>query len=452
MQGSKLTLEERFLWNCANRWRDPDGIDRPDGLDWARCVDVALDNRMAVLLDDILRERNWLENLPLGAQADLAYGVQKQSYLAEHLGRDLRRFLSFAALRQLPVVVLKGLWLCEQIYGRINMRPGADIDVLLRREDVPVALDILEGKMGYGRWWRPLLDDAFYDRHHLHQQRCNADRSIWFEPHWLLDHPYTLLTIDYAAVMDRTRPGKCLGLPVRELSMPDLLLSLIVDLVKHAVYLPIVYHRPQIARLILADGMLMYFVDVAEVIKQAHQEIDWPATIVLAQDSGVQEQFRAVLWICRHYLDTPIPDEVFAALPGRQHSVVTRRFMHEMARAILGDYSGQSPAGLWAFLTRYHESIVFRPVYQLDLFRYVWPPVDYLRRRYGRSGILARSQHLLRATAQYVRIGVDTLFYTAKRRWEVIRLDRQGYDWPPAPELPFSRPDPAAATGEETEP
>lgn len=443
-----LTPEERFLWTCANQWRDPAGIDLPAGLNWARTVEIAQANRLPVLLDAVLRARGWLGRLPAEAQADLAYGVQKYNYLADHLGHDLRRFLGFAALQKLPVVVLKGLWLCEHIYGREDMRPGADIDVLLGEQDIPAALDILENKMGYGGWWRPLLDDAFYRRHHLHQQRCNADRSIWFEPHWLLDHPYTLLTIDYAGMMARTRPGKCLGLPVRELSRPDLLLTLIVHLVKHAVYLPFVYHRPDIARLILADGMLMYFMDVAEMIKQTAEEIDWTATIVLAQDSGVQDQFRAVLWVCRHYLDTPVPDDLFAALPGAQPGAVTRRLMNEMARAILSVYAGQPPTGLWAFLTGYHESIVFRPVRLLDLFRYAWPPADYLRRRYGRSDGLMRTRHLLRAAGQYARIGVDTAYYTAKRRWEVRNLDRRGYDWPPNPVFPFDRPDPAVVATE----
>ncbi len=66
----------------------------------------------------------------------------------------------------------------------------------------------------------------------------------------------------------RAQNAELLGAPIQEMSSPDLLLSLAIHLVKHAVYLPSLVNREDLPRIILADGMLMYYLDVTEVIKQ----------------------------------------------------------------------------------------------------------------------------------------------------------------------------------------
>lgn len=149
------------------------------------------------------------------------------------------------------------------------------------------------------------MADPYYVRHHLHLQRCSRDLRIWFEVHWALDHPYTLLTVDYDAMMDRTTPGELLGAPVADLTPADMLLSLTIHLVKHALYLPSIIDRPDIARVVLADDILMYFLDVAEVIKQHQGDIDWSLTATLAHEWGAVDMLGAVLRVCATYLDAP---------------------------------------------------------------------------------------------------------------------------------------------------
>jgi hypothetical protein len=444
-----LTPEEDFLWQVARLWRDPVAVVPPPNLNWAIVVDTAVANRLQILLREVLRSRGWLDQLPDEPAAALERGVRKHEALARLMAPDLTQYLAGAAGIDQEVIVLKGLWLSRQIYGFESARPGADIDVLLRRKDIPDCLTILEQEMGYGRWWRPLLDDRFYERHHLHQQRCNHDRSIWFEPHWRLDHPYTRLTVDCEALMDRTTATELYGQSVREMNPADLLISLAVHLVKHAVYLPIVLDRQDLPRLILADGMLIYFVDIAEAIGHYGRQIDWTLVVELARQDGAADILGSTLRVGHDYLAADVPAWVLEALlppsdrdPGQtQIGRVTRGLMSRLAQYKVDLYLGRRPSPVWRFLLGYNEAIVFRPIRLLDLFHYLIPGRDYLQRRYGRATAPTAIGHFIRAVGQYVRVGVDTVRFNWQRRREVKRLDRQGYHWPgPPPALGLDEP------------
>jgi hypothetical protein len=313
------------------------------------------------------------------------------------------------------------------------MRPGADVDLLLRREDVPAAIRILEEEMGYGRWWRPLLDDRYYYRHHLHQQRCNTDRTIWIEPHWLLDHPYTQLTLDYEAMLNRARPGQIWGLPLLELDWPDLVISLCIHLVKHAVYLPYSLERLDLPRLILADGMLMYFLDVTEALRLAGDDPPWSRLVDTANRDGAGTIVASVLEVCVRLLDAPVPEGVLARFHRSKAGSVSRAFMLRLGNATMAYYEGRSRSRRWSFLLGYNASVVFRPVRLLDFAHYLWPEADFLRRRYGHDGATARAGHLLRVAGQFTSVGLDTIRFALQRKVEVRRLNRSGYYWPPDP-------------------
>src|SRR3990172_4321895 len=261
-----LLAEERFLWQCARMWRNPAQLPDFAGIDWNKLVDIGRANRMQVLLNQIFLATGTWEKLPAKARQDLKKDVDKLQNDALAMSAALRAYLTQAGKMRIETVVHKGLSLSINVYGNPAMRPGNDIDVLVRKDCVADSLRALE-EIGISSFWPNLMDDRYYARHHLHQQRSTKDLKIWFEVHWALDHPYTLLTLDYEAMLDRASAGILFGEPVRILLLPDLLISLVVHLAKHAIYLTSVIDRPDLERIILADGMLMYYLDVAEVVK-----------------------------------------------------------------------------------------------------------------------------------------------------------------------------------------
>jgi hypothetical protein len=403
-----LTPEEAFLWQCARSWRQPQAAWR--GLDWQRVIEIARRNKMQTLLHTVLTITGCLEVLSPEIRHELTRDAQKMSRLAEGYTAALTEYLERAAAENIPTVVLKGLSLSHNFYQHPAMRPGGDIDLLVKKKHLHSSLAVLDD-MGNYRWHK-LLDDRYYERHHLHQIRGRLGTRIWFEVHWALDHPYTLLTIDYDAMLDRAGPGTLLDQPVADLSPPDQLLSQIVHLVKHAVYLPATVGRPDTARIVLADGMLMYYLDIAETLRHYGDAFDWQQTIHLARQWGAADMLAGVLHICHDHLDTSVPEHILSELtvgkPGRINGYVMNRLVeYEVARHL-----GHNPSRLWSFLVGYQESLVLRPIRLLDAFTYLLPPAQFLQRRYGRANLLVRLRHSFKAAAQYFRNLVDSLYFT----------------------------------------
>ena len=414
-----LTLEESLAYEFALHWRDKNYRPNLQHVDWSRFARLLTHNRMSVLAAPILESIK--TSIPQDAQKLLNEQTEKYNRSATKLGQSLVSYLQSSNSLGIETIVLKGLWLCEKIYNNSAMRPGGDIDILVRKHKVDACLDLLE-EQGIGQYWHNLLHDDYFTRHHLHQQRCTPDLNIWFEIHWALDHPYTLLTVDYESIFARAKPSTLLGAPIQEMSLPDLLLSLAIHLVKHAVYLPSLVEREDLPRIILADGMLMYYLDIAEVIKQ-NNDIDWDLTIQLAREWGAVDILGSVLLTCKRYFDAPVPDEVLSALPVAGPWNITKKLMARAAEQEVATYEGKHVNLFWKLMLASNGAFILRPVRLLETASYFFPPADFLQRRYGATSIGCRIGHLLIALRQTLRFGWDTFYFGMKR---YLRLKRLG--------------------------
>lgn len=414
-----MLLEETLAYEFALRWRDDSYRPNLQHVHWTRFAQLLTHNRMAVLAEPIFRRVD--ASIPPEAQKILDEQVQKYQRSATKLGQSLVSYLHSSNSLGIETIVLKGLWLCEKIYGNSAMRPGGDIDILVRKDKVDACLALLE-EQGIGQYWHNLMHDDYFTRHHLHQQRCTRDLNIWFEIHWALDHPYTMLTVDYESVFARAKPAQLLGAPIHEMSLPDLLLSLAIHLVKHAVYLPSLVHRENLPRIILADGMLMYYLDVAEIIK-GHRGIDWQFTVQLARAWGAVDILGSVLHVCKQYFDAPVPDEVLTALTLQGPWRITKKLMARAAEQELATYEGKQVSRFWKLMLASNGAFILRPVRLLETASYFFPPADFLNRKYGNSNIFTRIYHLGKAVLQTLRFGWDSIYFGVER---YLRLKRLG--------------------------
>jgi hypothetical protein len=426
--GTELTAVESFVWHYAQHWRDPGPIVEVDRLDWPRVMAIARPNRVQVLIHKALVTAGALARLPASARTALEADAASSADRAALLGEALRQYLQLAAEGGLQAVPLKGLLLSAMLYGDPAVRPGEDIDLLVPLDQVRRNLAILE-RMGLGQWWPNLLSDAYYERHHLHLQRCSPDLRIWFEIHWALDHPYTLLTADYAAMIERALPSEWRGQPLRWLAGPDLLLSLALHLVRHAIYLPSVLGRADLPRLILADGMLIQYVDITEVIKLYQDELDWPQVVALARQWGAVDILGAVLQVCRHWLSAPIPDWVLEALPVRGPGRATRWAMNEVANYARATFLGQERNRFWDLMVITNGAFILRPIRILDTLAYWLPDADFMQRRYGAASWRTALGHLVRAVRQYAVLSADSVYYAWERRRRLKALKQNTSLW-----------------------
>ena len=417
-----LSIEESLAYEFARHWRDQNY--RPDlqNIDWTRFARLLTHNRMAILAAPILERGNTA--IPVEAQKLLREQKEKYKRSAVSLGGALVTYLKASKTRGIPTIILKGLWLCEKIYNNPSMRPGGDIDILVPKNKVDACLALLN-EQGIGEYWPNLLKDEYFTKHHLHQQRSTPDLSIWFEIHWALDHPYTLLTVNYESIFLRATPSKLLGAPIEEMAIPDLLLSLAIHLVKHAVYLPSLLNSEDLPRIILADGMLMYYLDVAEVLKKHTGDVDWTLTIQLAHQWGAVDILGSVLQVCKKYFDAPIPDEVISSLPVRGPWQITRKLMARAAEQELAIYEGRPANRFWQLMLASNGAFILRPVRLLETASYFFPPADFLARRYGKATVAIRIYHLLKAFLQTLSFIWDTFYFGLERYFRLKRMGKK---------------------------
>lgn len=415
-----LSPEEILTYEFAKHWREENYRPASQDIDWLRFAQILTHNRMSVLATQIFKRVEL--SIPAEARKLVHDQDDKHERSAAKLGNALITYLKSAETCDIKTIVLKGLWLCENIYQNPGMRPGGDIDILVPRKDVDACLKLLS-EQGIGEFWPNLLKDEYFARHHLHQQRCTPDFNIWFEIHWALDHPYTLLTIDYRSIFERAKPSTLLNAPILEMALPDLLLSLAVHLVKHAVYLPSLIERDDLPRIILADGMLMYYLDITEILKQ-NKDIDWDLTIQLARDWGAVDILGSVLQVCKRHFDAPVPNQVISALKVTGPWMVIRKLMARAAEQELAVYEGRQGSHFWTLLLASNGAFILRPIRMLETLSYFFPPADFLKRRYGKANLITRTGHLLTAFWQTLRFGWDTLYFGLERYFRLKRLGK----------------------------
>jgi len=415
-----LSPEETLAYEFATRWRDENYRPASQDIDWLRFAKILTHNRMSVLAMQIFERFD--SSIPADARKLICEQAEKYERSASKLGNALVTYLKSADAHGINTIVLKGLWMCEKVYQNPAMRPGADIDILVHRDQVDGCLELLK-EQGIGEFWPNLLKDEYFTRHHLHQQRSTPDLNIWFEIHWALDHPYTLLTVDYESIFARAKRSTLFNAPIQEMAVPDLLLSLAIHLVKHAVYLPSLLNREDLPRVILADGMLMYYLDITEVLKQ-NKEINWDLTIQLARDWGAVDILGSVLQVCQRHFDAPVPGEVISALQVTGPWPVTRKLMARAAEQELAAYEGRQGSHFWTLLLASNGAFILRPIRLLETISYFFPPADFLHRKYGTSNIVCRIGHLILALQQTLRFGWDTIYFGIERYFRLKRLGK----------------------------
>ena len=231
------------------------------------------------------------------------------------------------------VILLKGAHLAQFVYQDIGLRWMADIDILIRRDDLERASGIL-ANMGYEY---PDLESAVWDdfgkrkdirdkaeiiewhkAHHMHLIYCNPTDIQGLELHWGIARSASPFTIDTEGLWGRARAEEINGTKVWVLSPEDLLLHLSL----HDSY----YHHLKLFG-------LRPCCDVAAVVHRFSKQIDWGQVQARAREWGIQKYLYLTLRLSRELLGTEVPVDFLQAIRDR---TCNDRIILEAERRILG--------------------------------------------------------------------------------------------------------------------
>lgn len=209
--------------------------------------------------------------------------------------RELEAVVSALAARGISPILLKGAHLAFGVYPDPGLRPMCDLDLLVERAEVPVAMQVL-ADLGYAPI-RPFdLESEMALLHHL--PPYGKPGCHYIEIHWALlraEEPYR---IDTAGLWARSRPAALTGIPARVLDPADLLPHLCL-------------HAAAADRL---AGGLRPLADIVEVLRAAQDDPTLDEARDRAANWGASRCLSLMLSLCEDLAPGALPPETLHAL------------------------------------------------------------------------------------------------------------------------------------------
>lgn len=216
----------------------------------------------------------------------------------------------------IPAVGLKGVFLIEHVYPDIGARTMNDIDLLVKKQDLPKCLEVMQ-ELGYRTTTYFSLADENIDTKHVPPMERPGGALV--ELHWTLleeDEPFT---IDAEALWERMVPARIANVDAFALGVEDLILHLCLHLTyQHYLNLGL-------------RGLM----DIALVIHKFRPEIDWQKLVEIAQTWGAEKVAALTLKLVETQLNIPIPSEVLSALvPEGIESDLLEKAQHQLLERV----------------------------------------------------------------------------------------------------------------------
>ncbi|MGQ0568939.1 MAG: nucleotidyltransferase domain-containing protein [Armatimonadota bacterium] len=264
-------LESSLLLACARARLNPDVTDQirdlvRGTLDWTLLARMAERHRVRPLLFRTL-EATIPQAVPAPILAALSAHFDTNTRRSRFLADELLSILSFLEAEGIQAIPFKGPVLAASAYGDLALREFADLDVLVRKQDVPRAKDLLASR-GY-RWpWSGTRSMPRQERLHLesrHNYKLTRETDgVTVEIEWALAPKSLFIPLDMTSLWDRLMPVSILGTTVASLKPEDLLIILCLHGTKHR------WER------------LLWICDVAALIC-ARPDMDWGRVMELAR-------------------------------------------------------------------------------------------------------------------------------------------------------------------------
>ncbi|MDH4299240.1 MAG: nucleotidyltransferase family protein, partial [Dehalococcoidia bacterium] len=233
------------------------------------------------------------------------------------LYHELHRILELLAGKEIPVIVLKGAYLAERVYGNIALRGMSDVDLLVRQDDLKLIDEIL---LETGA--RPVECNRVITGHKHNFGYVLPEGKLTVSINWKLVEADYPCRIDYSGIWSRAQRLQLARTEVLALAPEDLLLYVCLHAAKHTA----------------ANMIIRMLCDITEIVDYFAGGLDWPAICVRARQWGVGRAVYVLLRLARELLDAAIPEEQLEALRPvefeEQRLLVVRRHILDSSAAV----------------------------------------------------------------------------------------------------------------------
>jgi len=257
-----------------------------DAQAWHKLINEAKFSGLAPLLARAMAETKKAQP-PEDARQELQELLAKTAATNLLLAEELVAILRAAQARGLACAPLRGVALSEQLHGDITLRPTGDVDVLVKREQLPDVRRLFS-ELGYREVEpRAGFADAF---EYTLEYFKDGPIGLIAEPHLTIAYPPFSNQLDMAGVWSRSTQATVLGVSCSALSIEDALIHLCLHWLHHQ-----------------KDAPLLWLYEINLLIRKQH--INWMLMVEIASAAGVAALIGRVLGTVTELFQTPLPEQ-----------------------------------------------------------------------------------------------------------------------------------------------
>jgi len=199
----------------------------------------------------------------------------------------------------IKVIVLKGAALAETVYGNIALRPMEDIDLLVKKEDLPNAEKTMSD-LGY--IFQGDESPEWYRENHFHISYIHPERTIPVEIHWHIgrkSHPSKIAITEIGIIKgwwERAQSVEVSGKKALVLCPDDLIFHLSLHFLKHR------FMSESFKGTFTSGGALIQLSDIVQTLKYYREEINWARLKFEAEKYGVTSLIYSTLYIAEELM------------------------------------------------------------------------------------------------------------------------------------------------------
>jgi hypothetical protein len=274
-------------------------------LAWPTIAQQASEHGVAPTVVRNLRQLGW-PGVPEELRKELEAAERLNAVRNTLLGRGLQGILGRFAQAEVPAIPLKGVALAESLYGDVTLRVCSDVDILVRRESVGRALQLLE-EIGFepaDRYaaYRGDVDRLLGSNMEYGLLSPAAPFRYLLELHWDIAWRWRADSRMVDDLWADARPGTVLGADAWVLSPEWELLYLAFHAARHR------------------WSALKWLVDIHEICVRSG--LDWTGVQDRARRFGLERALHLTLGACRTLLGTPLPPTLAGHAPPRRLRVL----------------------------------------------------------------------------------------------------------------------------------
>ncbi len=282
--------EADFLLYCLRR--ETDGAESSEwfDLDWEVVYHLAVRQGVAPLLSQRLSALKG-HHIPDHIEKRLKDEYVQSAARSFILQQEAAGIFSAFAEKGIPVIALKGIDLAERVYDDPALRPMSDLDLMVKKEDLSAAWNLLES-LGYQKSRETILQG---EHHHLPQMVRGGSFPV--EIHWSISRKPLPYQVDSESLWGRARGLDFFGTQPFVFSPEDLLLHLCIHASNH-----------------MFDCELRHLFDIRETLRRFIPEFDWKAFVARAWEWEAAKAVYVALRLAEDLTGAAVPDDVMLHL------------------------------------------------------------------------------------------------------------------------------------------